>query len=82
MKTRFDLEHDINSMYSTADDIATIAQVMTDSDEVYDNDRVFNLLNGLSELLNAKVVKLEDTFKQVYELDQYRPQSLKDKYPF
>jgi len=81
MKTRFDLESDISSIYSTADDIATIAQVITDSDEIYDNDRMFNLLNGLSELLNAKAVKLEDTFKQVHRLDQYRPRHIADKYP-
>lgn len=72
MKTKFDLENDINAIYSTSDDLAAISQIIVDKTMTYDTDKIFNVLNGFAEILYAKTAKLEDTFKQVYCLDEYK----------
>lgn len=71
MKDRFNLEDDINNLWTTSQDIRTVADMMYDSDLVYDADRIHTVMHGLAEILDAKCEKLFDTFKQVYQLDQY-----------
>lgn len=77
MKDRFDLENAINTIYSSAEDLKTVAEMMYDSDFVYNSDRTFNVLYGLAEVLEAKVGKLEDTFCQVFQLNDYAPEDVK-----
>ena len=77
MKDRFDLESEIMSMYSSAEDLKTIAEMILDSDMVYTKDRIWNTLWGLAEVMEAKTRKLEDTFCQVFELNDYAPKEVK-----
>ena len=79
MKTRFDLEEDITALYSSAADLYTVADRMYDSDMIYNSDRVHTVLTGLAEIIEAKVNKLEDTFCQVHELNQYAPDEAKER---
>lgn len=79
MKDRFDLENDIMALYSSAEDLKTVTQMMYDSDFIYDADRTWNTLYGLAEVIEAKVGKAMDTFSQVFKLDQYAPQEIKDQ---
>jgi hypothetical protein len=79
MKTRFDLETDINALYSSAEDLKTVCEMMYDSDFIYDADRTFNVLFGLAEVLEAKIGKLENTFTQIFELNQYAPPEVKER---
>lgn len=77
MKDRFDLENDINSLWSSASDLKTVAEMMYDSDFIYNSDRTFNVLYGLAEIMEAKLGRLEDTFCQVFELNQYSSEEIK-----
>jgi hypothetical protein len=77
MKDRFDLESEITSLYSSADDLKTVAEMILDSDMIYNKDRIWNTLWGLAEVMEAKVNKLEDTFCQVYQLNGYAPEEVK-----
>jgi hypothetical protein len=79
MKNRFDLENDITALYGSADDLKTVCEMMYDSNFIYDADRTFNVLFGLAEVLEAKIGKLENTFAQVFELNQYSPPEIKER---
>lgn len=78
MKDRFDLESDITALYSSADDLKAVVQMMYDSDFIYDKDRTWNTLYGLAEVIEAKVGRAMDTFSQVYQLDQYASDEVKE----
>lgn len=78
LKDRFDLENDINALWSSTADLKTVVEMMYDSDFIYDADRTWNVLYGLAEIMEAKIGKLEDTFCQVFELNQYAPQEVKE----
>ena len=71
MKDRFDIESDINALFSTAEDLKCVADMMYDSDIIYTADRQHTVLHGIAEVLNAKVEKAMDTLCQVYKLNQY-----------
>lgn len=71
MKDRFDLESDITALYSTAEDLKCVADMMYDSDIIYTADLQHTVLHGIAEVLNAKVEKAMDTLCQVYKLNQY-----------
>jgi predicted Zn-dependent peptidase len=77
MKDRFDLETDITSLFSTADDLRTVADIMYDSNLIYNADRTHTVLHGIAEVLDAKIEKLSDTFEQVYQLNEYAPEDVK-----
>ena len=78
MKDRFDLENDINALWSSASDLKTVTEMMYDSDFIYNSDRTFNVLYGLAEVIEAKLGRLEDTFCQVFELNQYSSEEIKE----
>jgi hypothetical protein len=78
MKNRFDLENDINALWSSASDLKTVTEMMYDSDFIYNADRTFNVLYGLAEVMEAKLGRLEDTFNQVFELNQYASEEAKE----
>jgi hypothetical protein len=78
MKNRFDLENDINALWSSASDLKTVTEMMYDSDFIYNSDRTFNVLYGLAEVMEAKLGRLEDTFNQVFELNQYASEEAKE----
>jgi thioester reductase-like protein len=77
MKDRFDLENGITSLFSTADDLRTVADMMYDSNLIYNADRTHTVLHGIAEVLDAKIEKLSDTFEQVYQLNEYAPDDIK-----
>ena len=79
MKDRFDLENDINALYSSADDLRTVADMMYDSDLIYSADRTHTVLHGIAEVVYAKVEKLADTFEQVFQLNEYAPEEVKQQ---
>lgn len=76
-KNRFDLENDINALWSSASDLKTVCEMMYDSDFIYNSDRTFNVLYGLAEVMEAKLGRLEDTFAQVFELNEYSSEEVK-----
>ena len=78
-KDRFDLEHAMNDIRTTATDIQTVADMMYDSSLIYTEDRTHTVLSGLAEVLEAKCENAEIIFKQVFELDEYAPQYYKDE---
>ena len=77
MKDRFDLENDINALWSSASDLKTVTEMMYDSDFIYNSDRTFNVLYGLAEVMEAKLGRLEDTFCQVFHLNEYSSEEVK-----
>ena len=77
-KTRFDLEHAMNDIRTTATDIQTVADMMYDSSLIYTEDRTHTVLSGLAEVLEAKCEKAEQMFKMLFELDEYNHQYYKD----
>ena len=77
-KNRFDLEQAITNLYSTADDLRVVADTIYDSDKNYTADSIHTTLTGLAEVLDAKVVVLEDIFCQVFELNQYADEAAMD----
>jgi len=79
MKNRFDLESDITNLYGSVEDLKTVCEMMYDSTFIYDEDRTFNVLFGLAEVLEAKIGKLEKTFTEVFELNEYAPEHVKEQ---
>lgn len=78
MKTRFDLETDINRLHALSDDLRLYGDLLIDSPLVYDNDRLYTVLHGLAELHDARMEMLSDTFNQVFELNEYAPEDVKE----
>jgi len=77
-KTRFDLEHAMSDIRTTATDIQTVADMMYDSTLIYNEDRTHTVLSGLAEVLEAKCEKADMIFKMLFELDEYNHQYYKD----
>ena len=71
MKDRFDLEEAIHHVWSTVEDIRTVNEMMYDSDLVWDDDKRWNVMEGLAAVMECKCEKLWNIFKQVHELDEY-----------
>lgn len=70
-KDRSDLESTIMALGHTADDLRVLAEVILDGQLIYDEDRLHTALIGLAELVDARFEKSFDTYKQVFELDEY-----------
>jgi hypothetical protein len=85
MKDRFDLEHEITQCSCIVDDLEMMIDVITESDKSPWNetspqlcDALHNKLFGIKELYQMRFERLEDTFCQAFELNQYAPQEVKD----
>ena len=76
-KDRFDLENEIMNLYSTVTDLETVADTIYDSKKKYSDDELHTTLRGLANVLDAKIVRLEDVFCQVFELNEYSPEEVK-----
>lgn len=70
-KDRSDLESTIMALGHTADDLRVLAESVLDGQLIYDEDRLHTALTGLAELVDARFEKSFDTYKQVFELDEY-----------
>lgn len=71
MKNRFDLEEHIMDIWNTVADIKLATETIYDDEEAYDKDKIFHLYYGIAEILEAKLLRLENTFNQVFELNEY-----------
>jgi len=78
MRDRFDLEQDIMNLWQTADDIKVIWESIYDSNITWDTDRIANALLGLQELVNARADRCFHTFEQVFKLNNYAPEEVKE----
>ena len=76
MKDRFDLENEIMNLYSTVTDLEAVADTLYDSKKKYTEDEIHTTLRGLANVLDAKIVRLEDVFCQVFELNEYSPEEV------
>jgi Fe-S-cluster formation regulator IscX/YfhJ len=76
-KNRFDLENEIMNLYSTVTDLETVADTIYDSKKKYSEDELHTTLRGLANVLDAKIVRLEDVFCQVFELNEYSLEEVK-----
>lgn len=71
MKNRFDLENAISAVYTTAEDLQLVADLMYDGIIDYTEDELMTVLSGIAELHKARCEKVNDVFAQVFQLDQY-----------
>lgn len=70
MKDRFNLEDEINALYSFSDQLATISENVLE--EKLSVDEMVNAIEGLRVMLNLQASKLHDTMCQCFDLDNYR----------
>ena len=69
MKNRFDLENEISSLYTFADQLGTLSEGIIEHNLT--NDDISNALEGLRVILNIQAQKLHDTMCQCFRLDDY-----------
>jgi hypothetical protein len=69
MKDRFNLEDEINHLYSFCDNINNLCEGILEQD--LDQDDIVNALSGLKVLLSIQTCKLNDTMSQCFKLDKY-----------
>lgn len=70
MKDRFDLENEINVLYSFSDQLGTISEAVME--DRLSTDELVNAIEGLRVMINLQVSKLNDTMCQCFKLDNYR----------
>lgn len=70
MKDRFDLETEISTLYTFADQLGTLSEGILEYN--LSNDETVNVIEGLRVMLNLHAQKLHDTMSQCFHLDQYR----------
>jgi len=69
MKNRFDLENEINTLYSFSNQLSLLSEGILEHD--LNNDEVVNVIEGLRVTLDLQTQKLHDTMSQCFKLDQY-----------
>ena len=74
MKDRFDLEDEIARLYTFAEDIKMVSNLLSKSENIDDDlcEKSTNVLNYLSAILSLHADKLIDTMCQCFKLDEYR----------
>lgn len=70
MKDRFNLEDEINTLYSFSDQLGTLSEGILEHN--LSNDDVVNVIEGLRVMINLQAAKLQDTMCQCFKLDNYR----------
>lgn len=76
--TRFDLEERIMRSWVTSDDIEDFLYHFSEREDRMSEDEVFNAVWGIKELHDIRMNKLLDTFKRVFELDEFSPAEAKE----
>ena len=71
MKTMFDLEDDIQKVWSVKEDIELLIWRYVDHPAHMSADEVWNHLAGIASRLDLYCEKLWDTYCQKFELDEY-----------
>ena len=70
MKDRFDLENEITTLYTFADNLGTLSEGILEHN--LSTDETVNAIEGIRVMLNLQADKLFDTMTQCFKLDQYR----------
>jgi hypothetical protein len=71
MKTRFDLEDEISTLYTFAKQLETLNEGILEYD--LSTDEISNVVEGLRVMLELHAQKMNDTMCQCFKLDNYRP---------
>jgi hypothetical protein len=77
MKTRFDLEDEIFSVEQTGKDIQMLFKTYGDRSYPMTEDEVMNALLGIYTLHEMRCYWLDDTYKQVHQLNKYATPEMK-----
>ena len=70
MKDRFDLENEIMTLYTFAENLSTLSEGILEHN--LSTDEAVNAIEGIRVMLNLQANKLMDTMTQCFKLDQYR----------
>ena len=70
MKDRFDLEQEINAIYSFSEQLGTISEGILETE--LSTDETVNAIEGMRVLINLHTQKLHNTMCQVLRLDNYK----------
>lgn len=70
MKDRFDLENEINTLYTFSDQLGTLSEGILEHN--LSTDETVNAIEGLRVMINLQAQKLHDTMAQCFKLDGYR----------
>lgn len=70
MKDRFDLENEITTLHTFADNLGTLSEGILEHNLT--TDETVNAIEGLRVMLTLQANKLLDTMTQCFKLDQYR----------
>ena len=70
MKDRFNLEDEINTLYSFSDQLGTLSEGILEHNLT--TDETVNVIEGLRVMINLQAQKLHDTMCQCFNLDNYR----------
>jgi len=77
-KDRFDLEAAIMDVWATKDHLDKVIWRMVDHPEVLSQDQVWNHLEAVKQNIDLHCEKLLDTFCQVFELNEYATDEMKE----
>jgi hypothetical protein len=70
MKDRFNLEDEINTLYSFSEQLGTLSEGILEHNLT--TDETINVIGGMRVMLNLQAQKLHDTMCQCFNLDNYR----------
>ena len=70
MKDRFDLENEIMTIHTFADNLGTLSEGILTHD--LSRDEITNAIEGLRVMLSLQANKLFDTMSQCFKLDNYK----------
>lgn len=69
MKDRFNLEDEINILYTFSDQLGTLSEGILEHN--LSQDDIVNVIEGLRVMINLQATKLHDTMCQCFRLDGY-----------
>ena len=69
MKDRFNLEDEINTLYSFSEQLGTLSEGIIEHNLT--TDETVNVIEGMRVMLNLQAQKLHDTMCQCFRLDGY-----------
>jgi hypothetical protein len=78
MKDRFDLESAIMDVWATKDHLNKVIWRMMDYPERMSEDQIWNHLEAVKNNIDLHCEVLMDTFCQVFQLNEYATQEMKD----
>lgn len=70
MKDRFDLENEISTIHTFADQLGILSEGILEHE--LSNDDIVNVIEGMRVMLNLHAQKLHDTMSQCFRLDEYK----------